>query len=59
MSLICGIWFALILGAALGAALVFHFDALGILGPALVLLALLIHQSVAAWRHPTASSPRP
>ncbi len=44
MSLICGIWFAFILGAALGAALVFRFEALGILGAALVLLALLIHQ---------------
>lgn len=59
ISLICGIWFAFISGAALGAALVFRFEALGILGAALVLLALLIRQSVTPWRRRPASSPRP
>ena len=50
VSLLSGIWFAFALGAALGAALVFRFAALGILGAALVLLALLIHQSATTWR---------
>jgi uncharacterized membrane protein YoaK (UPF0700 family) len=50
ISLLSGIGVAFIAGAALGAVLVFHFDALGILGVALVLLALLIHQSVTILR---------
>lgn len=46
VSLLSGIWLAFIFGAALGATLVFRFGALGILGAALVLLAMLIRQSV-------------
>lgn len=46
VSLLCGIWSAFVLGAALGATLVFRFQALGILGAAVVLLALLIRQSI-------------
>jgi uncharacterized membrane protein YoaK (UPF0700 family) len=45
-GLLCGIWFAFVLGAAVGALLVFRFEALGILGMALALFALMIYQSV-------------
>ncbi len=50
ISLLSGTGVAFIAGAALGAVLVFRFDALGILGVALVLLALLIQQSVTILR---------
>ena len=46
ISLLCGMWIAFVLGAVVGAALVFRFQALGILGIVVVLLALLICQSV-------------
>lgn len=59
VSLLSGIWFAFLLGAALGAALVFRFEALGIFGAALVLLALLIRQSVTPWRRRPDNSRRP
>ncbi len=45
INLLLGIWFAFVLGATLGAALVFRFKALGILGlVAVLLIALLVHQ---------------
>jgi uncharacterized membrane protein YoaK (UPF0700 family) len=45
ISLLCRIWFAFVLGAALGAAMVFRFKALGILGlVAVLLIALLLHK---------------
>jgi uncharacterized membrane protein YoaK (UPF0700 family) len=59
VSLLCGIWLAFVCGAALGAALVFRFQALGILGAALVLLALLIRQSIKRELGDTASNQRP
>jgi uncharacterized membrane protein YoaK (UPF0700 family) len=46
VSLLCGIWFGFVSGAIVGAVLVFHFQALGILGTALVLVALLIIYAV-------------
>jgi len=41
IGLLCGIWIAFVLGAGTGAAMVFRFKALGMLGAA-VLLSLLI-----------------
>ena len=52
ISLLSGIWVAFIAGAALGATLVLHYHALGILGPALVLLALLIIEFATIRRRP-------
>jgi uncharacterized membrane protein YoaK (UPF0700 family) len=46
ISLLFGIVLAFVLGAVIGAALVFRFQALGILGAAVVLFALLIGQSI-------------
>jgi uncharacterized membrane protein YoaK (UPF0700 family) len=42
VSLLCAIWSAFVLGAATGAAVVFRLKALGILGIALLLFALMI-----------------
>ncbi len=50
ISLLFGIVLAFILGAVMGAALVFRFQALGILGAAVVLFALMIGQSLILWR---------
>ena len=58
VGLLCGIWFAFVFGAALGATLVLRLEALGILGAALVLLALLIGQAVIRSRR-GGSNPRP
>jgi uncharacterized membrane protein YoaK (UPF0700 family) len=58
VGLLCGIWGAFVLGAALGATLVFRFAAPGILGAGVVLVALLIRQVVSNSRC-GASSPRP
>jgi len=38
---LCGVWAVFILGAVMGAAAAFHFKELGILGAALVLLAII------------------
>jgi len=43
VSLLCGIWVAFVLGATIGAAMVFHFKELGILGAALLLLVIVVH----------------
>jgi uncharacterized membrane protein YoaK (UPF0700 family) len=51
VRLLCGIWFAFVSGAVVGAALVFRFQALGIFGTALVLLGLLIAYAVLRSRH--------
>jgi len=45
MGLLCKIWIAFVLGAATGAAMVFHFKALGMLGAALLLIALILTNS--------------
>jgi uncharacterized membrane protein YoaK (UPF0700 family) len=50
ISLLSGIWLAFVAGATLGAALVLRFGALGILGTALVLLALLLQPAVTRLR---------
>jgi uncharacterized membrane protein YoaK (UPF0700 family) len=48
-----GIWGVFIVGAATGAAMVVYFKELGILGAALVLLAIIVRHSIAASReHP-------
>jgi uncharacterized membrane protein YoaK (UPF0700 family) len=50
-SILCGIWFAFVLGATIGAAMVFRLEALAIIGAALLLLATLIRESVTLSRH--------
>jgi uncharacterized membrane protein YoaK (UPF0700 family) len=48
IGLLCGIWIAFVLGAATGAAMVLHFKGLGMLGAALLLIALIMHNSRAS-----------
>jgi uncharacterized membrane protein YoaK (UPF0700 family) len=48
MRLLCGIWAAFVLGAGTGAAMVLHFNALGMLGAALVLIVLILRNSKGA-----------
>jgi uncharacterized membrane protein YoaK (UPF0700 family) len=50
-SMLCGIWLAFVLGAAIGAAMVFRLEALAIVGAALLLLATLIREAVTLSRH--------
>jgi uncharacterized membrane protein YoaK (UPF0700 family) len=44
IELLCGIWIAFVLGAGTGAAMSFHFHALGILGAALFLIPLALRE---------------
>jgi len=44
IELLCGIWIAFFLGAGTGAAMSFHFQALGILGAALFLIPLALRE---------------
>jgi uncharacterized membrane protein YoaK (UPF0700 family) len=44
IGLLCGIWIAFVLGAGTGAAMVLHFGAIGMLGAALLLIALLLRE---------------
>jgi uncharacterized membrane protein YoaK (UPF0700 family) len=46
IGLLCGIWIAFVLGAGMGAAMVLRFKALGMLGAALLLIALMVHNSM-------------
>jgi uncharacterized membrane protein YoaK (UPF0700 family) len=48
MRLLCGIRIAFVLGAGMGAAMVLHFRTLGMLGAALLLIALILHNSMAS-----------
>jgi uncharacterized membrane protein YoaK (UPF0700 family) len=48
IALLCGIWIAFVIGAGMGAAMVFHFRALGMLGAALLLVALIVRDSKAS-----------
>jgi uncharacterized membrane protein YoaK (UPF0700 family) len=48
IGLLRGIWTAFILGAVTGAATVLHFKALGMLGAALLLIALIVRNSMAS-----------
>jgi len=50
MGLLCGIWIAFVLGAGTGAAMVLHFKALSMLGAALLLITLILHNSMASER---------
>jgi uncharacterized membrane protein YoaK (UPF0700 family) len=43
IGLLCRIWFAFVLGAGIGAAMVFHFKGFGILGAAVLLSALILY----------------
>jgi uncharacterized membrane protein YoaK (UPF0700 family) len=53
LSLLCKIWFAFVVGAGTGAAMVFRFRELGILGAALLLFALIVRNSIGGPRaHP-------
>ena len=47
---LCGIWAVFVFGAAIGAAAALHFKEPGILGAALVLLAIIVRNSVVASR---------
>jgi len=49
-KLLGGIWLAFVLGATVGAGMVFRFGSLGVFGAALLLLAMLIGQCVSGWR---------
>jgi uncharacterized membrane protein YoaK (UPF0700 family) len=44
IELLCGIWIAFLLGAGAGAAMSFHFKALGMLGAALLLIPLALRE---------------
>jgi uncharacterized membrane protein YoaK (UPF0700 family) len=46
IGLLCGIWIAFVLGAGMGAEMVLRFKALGMLGAALLLIALMVHNSM-------------
>ena len=48
IGLLCGIWIAFVLGAGTGAAMVLRFRALGMLGAALLLITLIVHNSMAS-----------
>lgn len=48
--LLYGIWVTFVLGAGTGAAMVLHFKELGILGAALILVAIIVRNSMAASR---------
>jgi uncharacterized membrane protein YoaK (UPF0700 family) len=48
VGLLYGIWICFFLGAATGAALVFHFKEVGMLGLALALLVLTVRSSLSA-----------
>src|SRR5882762_8767264 len=50
VSLLGGIWLAFVLGATVGAAMVFWFGAPGVFGAALLLLAMVIGQCASRWR---------
>lgn len=43
IHLLCAIWIAFVLGAGAGAAMAVHFKGLGMLGAALLLIALILH----------------
>jgi uncharacterized membrane protein YoaK (UPF0700 family) len=45
LTLLCGIWIFFVLGAGIGAAMAFHFKGLGMLGAALPLIILILHNS--------------
>ena len=47
IALLCGIWIAFVVGAGTGAAMVLRFGALGMLGAALLLIALIPRDSKA------------
>src|SRR5216684_7354297 len=49
-SLLGGIWLAFVLGATVGAAIVFWFGEPGVFGAALLLLAMVIGQCASKWR---------
>lgn len=50
LKIFCGIWIAFVLGGGAGAATVFRFGDVGILGAALLLFAVIFGYSIAAWR---------
>jgi uncharacterized membrane protein YoaK (UPF0700 family) len=54
-GLLCGVWAVFVLGAVMGAAASLHFKELGILGAALVLLAIIVRNLMAASRTRAAS----
>jgi uncharacterized membrane protein YoaK (UPF0700 family) len=48
IDLLLGIWTAFVLGAGAGAAMTLHFKGLGMLGAALLLIALILHNQSAS-----------
>jgi len=45
IGLFCRIWIAFVLGAGIGAAMVFHFRGFGILGAAVLLITLILYMA--------------
>jgi uncharacterized membrane protein YoaK (UPF0700 family) len=43
IGVFCGIWISFVLGAGIGAAMAFHFKGFGILGAAVLLIALILY----------------
>ena len=43
IGVFCGIWISFVLGAGIGAAMAFHFKGFGILGAAVLLMALILY----------------
>jgi uncharacterized membrane protein YoaK (UPF0700 family) len=51
IGLLSKIWIAFVLGSGIGAAMVFRFKGFGILGAAALLIALILHTSIARSGH--------
>jgi hypothetical protein len=54
-GVLCGLWAVFVLGAGVGAAAVFHFQAAGILGAPFILLVIIVRISLVAMRAQPAS----
>jgi uncharacterized membrane protein YoaK (UPF0700 family) len=50
VRMFCGIWFAFVVGSGIGAAMVLRFGKVGILGAALLLLAVMLGNSIVSGR---------
>jgi len=48
IGLLCRIWIAFVLGAGIGAAMVFHFGEFGMLGAAVLLIALILYTVISS-----------
>jgi uncharacterized membrane protein YoaK (UPF0700 family) len=50
VRMFCGIWVAFVVGSGIGAAMVLRFGTVGILGAALLLLAVMLGNSIVSGR---------